>query len=69
MIDSTLVEERIEGMIGIGCEDCLDTGFVQEYRDGIGWCMIFEVDPIKDGEGKEVRRMKICTHGKSNSSF
>jgi len=66
MIDSPKVEERIEGLIGIECNSCLDTGFVQEWRDGIGWCMVYEIDPIKDGEGKEVRRMKMCNHGKLN---
>ncbi len=64
MIDSQNVEERIQGMIGIDCGDCLDTGFVQEWRDGFGWCMVYDIDPIKDGEGKEVRRMRVCNHGK-----
>lgn len=64
MIDSTNVEERIEGMIGIDCADCLDTGFVQEYREGLGWVMLYDEDPVKDGDGKPVRRMRVCTHGK-----
>ena len=69
MIDSSKVEERIEGLIGIECHSCLDTNFVQEWRDGIGWCMVYEIDPIKDGEGKTVRRMKACHHGGSSTEF
>ena len=68
MIDSEIVEERIDGLIGIECHACLDTGFVQEWREGIGWCMVFEIDPVKDGAGKEVRRMKQCNHGKGGAS-
>jgi len=64
MIDSTNVEERIEGLIGIECHSCLDTGFVQEYRNGVGWVMLYDEDPVKDGDGKLVRRMKVCNHGK-----
>lgn len=67
MIDSQNVEERIQGLVGIDCHACLDTGFVQEYRDGIGWVMLFEEDPVKDGDGKLVRRMKVCNHGKTQN--
>jgi hypothetical protein len=69
MIDSEKVEERIEGLVGIECHSCLDTNIVQEYREGIGWCMVYEIDPIRDGAGKEVKRMKICNHGKGSSDF
>ena len=64
MIDSPNVEERIKGLVGIECQTCLDSGIVQTYLDGVGWCMVYEVDPVKDGEGKPVRRMKMCHHGK-----
>jgi hypothetical protein len=64
MIDSPVVEERIKGMVGIDCETCLDSGIVQTYVDGVGWCMVYEVDPVKNGDGKIVTRMKICHHGK-----
>lgn len=69
MIDSPIVEERIEGLIGIECHSCLDTGFVQEYKDGLGWVMVHEEDSIKDGDGKVVRRMKVCNHGKMGIDF
>lgn len=69
MIDSAIVEERIEGLIGIECHSCLDTSFVQEWRDGVGWCMVYEEDPVKDGDGKPVRRMKTCNHGKAELGF
>lgn len=65
MIDSTNVDERIAGLIGIECHSCLDLGFVQEYREGIGWVMVYDEDPVKDGDGKPVRRMKVCNHGKT----
>jgi hypothetical protein len=63
MIDSPNVEERIKAMVGLSCGICLDSGIVQEYVDGEGWIMVHEIDPVKDGEGKPVRRMKICNHG------
>jgi hypothetical protein len=69
MIDSPNIDERLDGMIGIECTDCLDTGFVQTYNEGIGWCMVYEIDPIKDGEGKTVRRMKVCHHGGQSTEF
>jgi hypothetical protein len=69
MIDSVNIEERLQGLIGIECHSCLDTGIVQEWRDGIGWCMVYEIDPIKDGEGKTVRRMKQCHHGGQSTEF
>lgn len=69
MIDSQKVEERIEGLVGIECHSCLDSGFVQEWREGLGWCMVYEIDPIKDGEGQIVRRMKVCNHGKMGNDF
>lgn len=65
MIDSPNVEERIKGMVGLECTTCLDSGIVQSWDDELQcWMMVHEEDPVKDGEGKVVRRMKICNHGK-----
>ena len=63
MIDSPNVEERIEGMQGIKCMDCLDTGFVKTFRNG-AWFTVCERDPLKDSDGKETVRLKRCTCGK-----
>jgi hypothetical protein len=65
MIDSPNVEERIKGMIGMNCTMCLDSGIEQTWDEELqSWCMVYEIDPVRDGEGKEVKRMKVCNHGK-----
>jgi hypothetical protein len=64
MIDSPILEERLKGLVGISCHACLDQGYEQEFKEGIGWVMLMEEDNMKDGDGKPVRRMKKCNHGK-----
>lgn len=65
-IDSENVEERIAALVGIKCQNCLDTGFVMTYVDGKGWQIKTEVDAIADGDGQRVPRILRCDCGKDH---